>query len=167
MNSVHHIGITVSDLEESIDFYYRILGLEFAKAPTDVFGGEELSRGVGILGASLRLVMFKAGSTLIELIEYSAPESPVNEPLPSNAYGASHIAFEVNDIESEKRRLEREGVHFLSDINVVDEGPLAGWKWVYFLDPDGISHELVEISYENEDEIKKSIEQYKKNSGWV
>ncbi len=167
MNSVHHIGITVSDLERSIDFYYRILGLEFAKAPTGIFGGKELSRGVGVPGASLRLVMFKAGSTLIELIEYSAPESPVSEPLPNNGYGASHVAFEVDDIEYEKKRLEDQGVYFLSDINVVNERPFAAWKWVYFLDPDGISHELVEISYENEDEIKKSVEKFKKNSGLV
>lgn len=166
MNFVHHIGITVSDLDKSIDFYYRILGLEIARAPTDVFGDESLSKGVGVPGAKVRLAMFKTGNTFIELIEYVTPQSPVSKPVPNNSYGASHVAFEVEDIEHEKARLEKEGVNFLSDINVVDEGPLAGWKWVYFTDPDDIPMELVEISYENKEEIKKSVWEYKELKGW-
>lgn len=30
---------------------------------------------------------------------------------------------------------------------MVDEGPLEGWRWVYFSDPDGLALELVEIAY--------------------
>jgi hypothetical protein len=53
----------------------------------------------------------------------------------------------VDDIAAKKAELEAKGVKFYSDVNVVDEGPLAGWRWVYFADPDGLSLELVEIAY--------------------
>jgi hypothetical protein len=43
--------------------------------------------------------------------------------------------------------LESKGVAFYSDVNVVDEGPLAGWRWVYLSDPDGLALELVEVAY--------------------
>ena len=39
--------------------------------------------------------------------------------------------------------LQAKGVTFYSDVNVVDEGPLAGWRWCYFSDPDGLALELV------------------------
>jgi glyoxylase I family protein len=59
------------------------------------------------------------------------------------------VAFRVDDIEATKGELEGKGVTFLSDVNVVDDGVLAGWRWVYFGDPDGNALELVEIAYEN------------------
>ena len=37
-------------------------------------------------------------------------------------------------------------------VNVVDEGVLAGWRWVYFADPDGYPLELVEVAYYNAEE---------------
>ena len=46
-----------------------------------------------------------------------------------------------------KAELETKGVKFYSDVNVVDEGPLAGWRWVYFSDPDGLALELVQVAY--------------------
>jgi glyoxylase I family protein len=51
-------------------------------------------------------------------------------------------------------------VPFYSDVNVVDEGPLAGWRWVYFSDPDGLALELVEVAYYLKAEREAAIEQY-------
>ena len=58
----------------------------------------------------------------------------------------------VEDVRARKAELEAKGVQFYTDVNVVDEGPLAGWRWVYFSDPDGLALELVEIAYYLEDE---------------
>jgi len=58
------------------------------------------------------------------------------------------VAFQVGDIRAAKAELEAEGIEFYSDINVVDDGVLAGWRWVYFSDPDGYPLELVETAYE-------------------
>jgi len=52
------------------------------------------------------------------------------------------------------------GVVFYSDVNVVDEGPLAGWRWCYFSDPDGLALELVEIEYYLKDEREAAAAEY-------
>ena len=81
-------------------------------------------------------------------------------PLPSNNLGASHVAFQVDDIQARKAELEAQGIEFFSDVNVVDEGVLAGWRWVYFADPDGYPLELVEVAYYNADERREGIAEY-------
>jgi catechol 2,3-dioxygenase-like lactoylglutathione lyase family enzyme len=102
MKALHHVGITVSDLERGIDFYHGVLGLGFVNEPSPLFDDAELGQ---------------------------------------------HVAFLVDDIEAKKAELESRGVEFYSDVNVVDDGVLAGWRWVYFSDPDGNALELVEIAY--------------------
>ena len=83
------------------------------------------------------------GDTTLELLEYRSPPSETTMPLKSNNRGASHVAFLVDDIEAKKAALEAKGIEFYSPVNVVDEGVLAGWRWVYFSDPDGYPLELV------------------------
>jgi hypothetical protein len=66
----------------------------------------------------------------------------------------------VDDIEAEKAALEAKGIEFFSSVNVVDEGVLAGWRWVYFSDPDGYPLELVEIAYYNTEERRAGLAAY-------
>jgi len=66
----------------------------------------------------------------------------------------------VDDIEATVKELEAKGVTFFSPINVVDEGLLAGWRWVYFSDPDGITLELVEVAYTRDEERRRGVEAY-------
>ncbi len=146
MEGVFHTGITVSDLERSIAFYREVLGLTLQVPPTDVFAGEALARALGVPGASLRLAVLNVGTGSLELLEYRSPASPVDRSVPPNGLGAMHVAFRVKDIHQQMAALEAKGVQFLSGPNIVDEGPLAGWRWVYFHDPDGIALELVEFS---------------------
>jgi catechol 2,3-dioxygenase-like lactoylglutathione lyase family enzyme len=160
MKAMHHVGITVKDLDASIRFYHDVLGLEFSNEPSPWFEGEELSAGVGVPGAALRQVSLRLGETTLELLEYRSPPSETDAPLPSNSLGASHVAFLVDDIEAAKTQLESKGVEFFSSVNVVDDGVLAGWRWVYFSDPDGYSLELVEVAYTNAEERRAGIAAY-------
>jgi len=160
MKAVHHVGITVKDLDASIRFYHDVLGLEFANEPSPWFEGEELSRGVGVPQAALRQVSLLVGDTTLELLEYRSPASETERPLGSHSLGASHVAFFVADIETAKAELEAKGIAFYSSVNVVDEGVLAGWRWVYFEDPDGYPLELVEVAYYNEKDRRAGIAAY-------
>ena len=103
-------------------------------------------------GAALRQVSLLVGDTTLELLEYRSPPSETDEPLRSNSLGASHVAFLVEDIEATKAELEAKGIEFYSPVNIVDEGVLAGWRWVYFEDPDGYPLELVEVAYYHEED---------------
>jgi catechol 2,3-dioxygenase-like lactoylglutathione lyase family enzyme len=160
MKALHHVGITVKDLDASIRFYHDVLGLEFSNEPSPWFDGPELGPAVGVPGAALRQVSLLVGDTTVELLEYKSPPSETTAPLDSNNIGASHVAFLVEDIVAKKAELEGKGVTFFSDVNLVDEGVLAGWRWVYFADPDGYPLELVEVAYYNEDERRAGIAEY-------
>ncbi|MFM8895310.1 MAG: hypothetical protein ACKOE2_08030, partial [Actinomycetales bacterium] len=46
---------------------------------------------------------------------------------------------------------------------VVDEGPLAGWRWCYFSDPDGLALELIELAYYNEQDRQSATREYLSN----
>jgi catechol 2,3-dioxygenase-like lactoylglutathione lyase family enzyme len=161
MKGLHHVGITVADLDASIRFYHDVLGLDFANEPSPWFDGEELSRGVGVPGAALRQVSLLVGDTTLELLEYRSPPSKTDGPLRSNDRGASHVAFVVDDIEATKAELETKGIEFYGPVNVVDEGVLAGWRWVYFEDPDGYPLELVEVAYYQEEDRRAGIAAYR------
>jgi catechol 2,3-dioxygenase-like lactoylglutathione lyase family enzyme len=148
LQAIHHVGLVVTNLDRSIYFYHDILGLPFANEPTPWFSGPQLEEGVGVPGATLRQVSLWVGEhSTMELIEYGnrLPES--SAPVPNNHLGAAHVCFKVTDVRAKKAELEAKGVQFYSDVNVVDEGPLAGWRWVYFSDPDGLALELVEVAY--------------------
>jgi catechol 2,3-dioxygenase-like lactoylglutathione lyase family enzyme len=162
VKGLHHVGITVADLDRAIGFYHGVLGLEFLSEPSPVFDDPELGPAVGVPGAALRQVCLALGDTIVELLEYSAPPSPVPAPLPQNALGAQHIAFHVDDIAATKAVLEQQGAAFLGDVNVVDEGVLAGWRWVYFTDPDGNALELVQVAYTRPEERRAGIDAYLK-----
>jgi hypothetical protein len=80
--------------------------------------------------------------------------------MPQNALGAHHVGFLVEDIEAKVAELEAKGVEFFSRVTSVDDGVLAGWRWVYFADPDGITLELVEVAYTKPDERREGIASY-------
>ena len=160
MKGLHHVGITVKDLDASIRFYHDVLGLEFSSEPSPWFEGEGLGKAVGVPGAALRQVSLLLGDTMFELLEYKSPPSETTGPLKSNSLGGSHVALFVDDIEAKKAELEAKGIEFYSDVNRVDEGVLAGWRWVYFEDPDGYPLELVEVAYYNEEERRAGIAAY-------
>jgi catechol 2,3-dioxygenase-like lactoylglutathione lyase family enzyme len=160
LTGIHHSGIIVKDLDRSIYFYHDLLGAEFVSEPSPWFDGDDLSRGVGVPGASLRQVNLRIGGAQLELLEYGNRPDDDRVPAPQNRLGSMHIGLRVDDIAATKAELEARGVHFLTDVNVVDEGTLAGWRWVYFHDPDGITLELVEEAYTETEKHIEAVARY-------
>jgi len=164
MRAVHHTGIIVKNLDRSIYFYHDILGLGFSNEPSPWFEGEDIASAVGVPGAKLRQVSLTVGpGHTLELLEYGNRPEDNDDPIQQNYLGAMHVALQVDDIVATKAELEEKGVYFLSDVNYVDEGVLAGWRWVYLHDPDHITVELVQEAYYNEAERKAGIAEYLAN----
>lgn len=79
----------------------------------------------------------------VELIQYHSPHSSL--PTPSrNTTGAAHLAFVASDLDFAYSRMLKQGVTFVSPPNGITAGVNRGGKTCYFLDPDGITLELVQ-----------------------
>lgn len=142
VKGLFHTSITVSNLERSIVFYRDILGLELLY--TRESSGKELSKSLGVENAHLKIAMFKVGNDYLELIEYVTPKCVPKGLLPCDI-ASMHVAFHVKDISEMEQRLINHGYHFQAPPRKITEGPMKGWIWAYFKDPDGAQLELVEI----------------------
>ncbi|MDD4189095.1 MAG: VOC family protein [Eubacteriales bacterium] len=138
-----HAGITVGDLDRSVAFYRDILGLRHVKTePPRASRGERL----GVPGARIKIAIMDYPGGSIELIQYFEPKSQKEKAEPVNSIGQVHIAFQVDDIEKTIEKMVEKGVEFIggNKHEVISDGPLQGWKWIYFKDPDGTNLELIE-----------------------
>jgi catechol 2,3-dioxygenase-like lactoylglutathione lyase family enzyme len=131
---VHHTGLTVTDLQRSVDFYSRFGFVEEVRLESS---GPDAARGTAVPDARMSVAMMVRDGVRLELLAYART---VDGPLPNNGVGAAHIAIEVADIDSAVAELTGDGVRFLSD--VIDHP--SGIRWVYLEDPDGITTELFE-----------------------
>jgi methylmalonyl-CoA/ethylmalonyl-CoA epimerase len=129
VRGVHHIGIAVRNLEESLGRWAALFGA--AAGPV-----EELpERGVRL--AHLR---FAAGPE-IELVAPLGENSPLAGFLGSRGEGLQHFTLEVDDIHAAMSELGRAGLRFIS--NTPQQG--AGGLLVAFVHPHSLNGVLVEI----------------------
>jgi catechol 2,3-dioxygenase-like lactoylglutathione lyase family enzyme len=145
IRGVHHTCITVSNLERSIAFYRDLLGLELLFTEESERSQDDRSRALGIAGAKVKLAILRAGDARVELIEYvTAAGRPYDRRV--NDVGAMHIAFQVEDIEGVYQRMVDHGVRFTAPPATIPAGPMTGWCWTYFFDPDGVSLEIIQTA---------------------
>ena len=131
MRKIEHIGIAVKNLEESNLLFEKLLGVPPYKME------EVASEGV-------KTSFFMNGPNKIELLEATNADSPIAKFLEKKGEGIHHIAFDVEDIVAEIKRLQSSG------FTVLNEVPKKGAdnKLVAFLHPKGTNGVLVELCQE-------------------
>jgi catechol 2,3-dioxygenase-like lactoylglutathione lyase family enzyme len=138
-----HGGITVSDLDRSLDFYCGLLGLELLWRR--LYEEREITRIVGVPEASgIEVAMLRVpGSEVdVELLQYHGCDSPSGSSPPSH-HGTGHFCVYVTGIDALYDELQANGVRFRSDGPVeMRAGVNAGGKSLYALDPDGYVFEF-------------------------
>lgn len=119
-----YTGIRVQDLDRSIDFYTRVLGLK-------LLGRERIPETQGELAS-----VGSEGSTHPLEINWYAEDSPHAAPY-TNGEDLDHLAFAVENLDAALEHLEQEG-------HPKALGPIEGKHsvWAYVKDPDGIWIEL-------------------------
>ncbi|HXV61588.1 MAG TPA: VOC family protein [Vicinamibacteria bacterium] len=144
---VQAIGMTVSDMDQAIDFYSRVL--TFEKVSDIEVWGDDFERLQGVFGARLRIVRMRLGGEEIELTEYLAPEGrPIPVDSRSNDRWFQHIAIIVSDMDRAYARLREHRVRHASSgpQKLPDWNPNAGGiEAFYFKDPDGRPLEILEF----------------------
>ena len=131
MKRIEHIGIAVSDIENSNKVFEKIFGKENFK--------EEKVESEGVITS-----FFQIGENKIELVAATNTDSPISKYLEKNREGMHHIAFDVEDIEKEMDRLKKEGIRLLND--TPKKG--ADNKLICFLHPKDTNSVLIELCQE-------------------
>lgn len=138
--SIHHVSLTVSDLDRSIAFY-RHLGFELASDRRDL-NAEYLAGITGYPGVRMHVAFLTGFNVRLELVQYLHPAGADIDKQPKNT-GSTHLCFEVDDLHAAFEQLRSMGVRFRSEAPVeIHEGPNAGRGAFYFLDPDGFTMEI-------------------------
>ena len=99
--SIDHLGIAVKSLEESIAFY-QALGFTVTHRET-------------VEAEKVRLAMMPAGDSRIELLEPTAPDSPISKFLEKRGGGLHHLALKVPDLAAAVERLRASGARLLNE----------------------------------------------------
>ena len=128
MRKIDHIGIAVKDIEASNKVFTTIFGKENYKA--------EKVESEGVVTS-----FFQIGESKIELVAATSIDSPISKYLGKNRESIHHIAFDVEDIRKEMRRLQDEGIRTLND--KPKQG--ADNKLVCFLHPKDTNGVLIEL----------------------
>jgi methylmalonyl-CoA/ethylmalonyl-CoA epimerase len=128
MNKIEHIGIAVRSLANSVPVYEKLLNCQCYKT--------ELVESEGVNTA-----FFKVADSKVELLEDIHPEGVISKFLNSKGEGIHHIAFFVEDLEAEIKRLEGEGFEFINKA----PRPGADNKMICFLHPKSTKGILIEL----------------------
>ncbi len=131
MVKIEHIGIAVKSLESSNELFRKLLGVPHYKVE-------------GVASEGVMTSFFQTGPNKIELLEATNPDSPIAKFIEKKGEGIHHIAFEVDDIYAEMKRLESEG------FTLLNKEPKAGAdnKLICFLHPKSTNGVLIELCQE-------------------
>ncbi|MBU1669893.1 MAG: VOC family protein [Actinobacteria bacterium] len=144
IDAFQHIGIGVTDIERSMDFYGRILGFRIKLNDHE----EPFEQMVSIIGSLCRMRVIMAanirGGAAVELVQHT-DSTPI--PMPADArwgdigYLAAGLkAFRLEDV---VHRASTLGLEFVTPVASA-ESPEGVWRWAYLKDPDGLLLEALE-----------------------
>ena len=125
---IEHIGIAVTNLDDAINFYEKVLGLT-------CYNIEEVP------DQKVKTAFFKVGQTKIELLQSTDPTGPIGKFIEKKGEGIHHIAFSVEKIEEQLTHAANLG------IALIDCKPRKGAEGldIAFLHPKATSGVLIEL----------------------
>ena len=123
-----HIGIAVQDLDKALAFYRDALGLE-VEEPEEV------------ASQRVRAHFIPVGQPALELLEATAPDSPIAKYVEKRGPGIHHITLRVEDIAAALAQLKARGVRLVD----AEPRPGAEGALVAFIHPAAAHGVLVEL----------------------
>src|SRR5688572_8642616 len=123
-----HVGIAVTDLQASLAFFKDVLGLH-------VESSEEVA------SQRVRATFLNTGQSTFEMLEATAPDSPIAKFIEKRGAGLHHVALRVDDIEAALAHLRGRGVRLIDE----QARPGAEGALVAFIHPSAAHGILVEL----------------------
>ncbi|SDU63397.1 VOC family protein [Jiangella alkaliphila] len=138
---IHHLGLTVGDVDRSVEFYTTLFGME--ETTRGVADVAYVSAGVGVPNSKLVIAMLRGETMRLELIQYAREAGNDSAPR-NNDIGAAHVCFPVEDIDATYSEFVAKGVEFIAPPSPsLGEGTS---RFAYLRDPDGITVEILQLS---------------------
>lgn len=149
ITAADHTGITVSNLERSLDFWQDVLGFELSHTAHQK--SEMAEQITGVKGAELKLAVVKVPTGhKIELLEYLAPADRKKDvDLRPCDVGHVHVALIVENLDAILQRIAVSGWRAAGKPQTLTKGPNAGKRVIYVRDPDGTTIELMQQPSKN------------------
>jgi len=167
LRGVDHVGITVPNMQQAVDFFVDVIGAEpfYSLGPyrDDESDFNEVQFGVHPRAVVNEMRLLRLGNLNLELFEWEAPGQ--NRAMPKiSDYGAYELCLYVDDIDAAAAHLRAHGVEILGE-KLDLEGPEAGKDayYVYFRSPWGAMMEL--ISYPHGRAYEADVERTLWNPG--
>lgn len=134
-----HVGLTVSDLDASIEFYRDVVGMELTmRLETGGPWFDELTRNEG---AIIDVAMLELGGVTLQLVEYRQGGDEA-APVAHHRPGSPHLSIEVDDVDRRHAAITASGRHHPTAIVEIAG---VGARSFYVEDPDGVPVELIEM----------------------
>jgi len=127
MPQIDHIGIAVRSIAQARKLY-ESLGLQIVQEET-------------VEQEQVRTAMIPTGESRIELMEPTAPDSPVGHFLAKRGEGLHHVALHVDNISAALETLKAQGARLISDDIQIG----AGGHLYFFVHPSSAGGVLLEI----------------------
>ena len=137
MPSLNHIGITVTDVEQSVLFYRDVVGMELYSRRR--MQGEWFDTLTHNSGADIDVAMLRMDGLTLQLVQYLAAGGDTL-PLAHHNVGNPHMCVNVDDVDAKHRDATTRGG--LDPTPIVDIMGL-GIRSFYVHDPDGLPVEFL------------------------
>lgn len=145
IKGVHHVGITVSDIDDTIAFYSKAVPYELVerkRVPARAFPADVLAKRNGMVDVAL----IRTPTVFLQLIDIDPARKAAPARRPVIGPGYTHICFQTREAAPGYNRFKAIGLDMLSRGNVpVDLGGY-GVTYAYGFDPDGIMIEMEQLS---------------------
>lgn len=134
-----HTNIAAKDWKRLSDFYIKVFNCK-EKLPERNLSGEWLDQATGLTNARLagiHLLLPGHGASGPTLEIFTYEDVVERKPIMANYTGYTHIAFEVEDVETTLNNALNNGAKLLGKVTEKQIENVGALKFVYFRDPEG------------------------------
>lgn len=133
IEKIDHIGIAVKSIDDALDFYKNVLGLDLE--------GTEI-----VEDQKVKTAFLPVGESEFELLESTSPDGPIAKFIDKKREGIQHIALKVDDIEEALEKMQE------NNVQLIDKEPRygAGGAKIAFLHPKSTNGVLLELTEREE-----------------